>query len=164
MGLRRVKEVKNNKSRKQRLVPGKPTWACQLAFTEVKCQFNFPPTDSWDSHRAWEISSLSSFRCWLEQTVNSLGILSFLRQTLSLKGNGGHPRDAALSYFNVFPTFLSFPGGSVVKNPPSTQDPEGARSLEGPSLNLMPVTGQHQILPEESSQLGAERDPMYPLM
>ena len=122
MGLRRVKEVKNNKSRKQRLVPGKPTWACQLAFTEVKCQFNFPPTDSWDSHRAWEISSLSSFRCWLEQTVNSLGILSFLRQTLSLKGNGGHPRDAALSYFNVFPTFLSFPGGSVVKNPPSTQE------------------------------------------
>ena len=77
MGLRRVKEVKNNKSRKQRLVPGKSTWACQLAFIEVRLL---------PSHKAWEIRSLSSFRYWLKQTVNSLGSLSCLRQTLSVMG------------------------------------------------------------------------------
>ena len=77
MGLRRVKEVKNNKNRKQRLVPGKPTWACQLAFIKVRLL---------PSHRAWEIRSLSSFRYWPKQTVNSSGSLSFLRQTLRVMG------------------------------------------------------------------------------
>ena len=115
MGLRRVKEVKNNKSRKQRLVPGKPTWACQLAFTEVP------------SHRLLGLpQSLGDKQSIFLQVLAGTNGKFFgypeFSQTDTLKGNGGHPRDAALSYFNVFPTFLSFPGGSVVKNPPSMQE------------------------------------------
>ena len=76
-GLSRVRELKNyKKCEKGALVHVKPVWACLLVLIPYHLWKlgSYPPTE------AGSQGALSSD--WLEQIVNSLAGLSFLRQTL----------------------------------------------------------------------------------